>query len=242
LTGHTLFISDLHLDDCRPAATAALLAFLSGPARQADALYILGDLFEFWLGDDAPTQVGEQVAEALYALSVRGVPCRFIHGNRDFLIGPDYAGESGLDLLAEETVIDLYGRRTLLTHGDQYCTDDHAYQKVRRMLRDPAWQRKFLEKSPSERISFARDARSQSEQYKQGVSEDIMDVNPAAVAAAFKRHGVDRMIHGHTHRPAIHDLQLPQGPAQRVVLGDWYAQGSVLTADSTGLRLQSLAF
>lgn len=238
----TLFISDLHLEASRPEIGEQFTAFLAGEARNADALYILGDLFEFWLGDDAPTPVGEQVAEAMYALSARGIPCRFIHGNRDFLIGPDYAGESGLDLLPEETVIDLYGRPTLLTHGDQYCTDDHAYQKVRAMLRDPAWQRRFLEKSPSERMAFARDARAQSEHYKQGVSEEIMDVNPGAVAKAFERHGVDRMIHGHTHRPAIHTLQLAGKTAQRAVLGDWYAQGSVLSADAGGLRLDSLSF
>ncbi|MEJ2535128.1 MAG: UDP-2,3-diacylglucosamine diphosphatase [Gammaproteobacteria bacterium] len=232
----TLFISDLHLDDTRPDATETFLAFLRDEAPGADALYILGDLFEYWLGDDAPTPVGRAVAPALRALSERGVPIFFTHGNRDFLLGPAYADAAGMQLLAEEHVVDLYGAPTLLLHGDTLCTDDVGYQQVRTMLRDPAWQADFLSKSPEERVAAARKARELSAEYKDGVSMEIMDVNAGAVADAMDRHGVRHMIHGHTHRPAIHEVD----GRQRVVLGDWYEQGSVLTVSDAGISLDAL--
>ncbi len=232
----TFFISDLHLDDRRPAATRAFLQFLESTAAGADALYILGDLFEYWLGDDAPTPVGRTVAPALQALSRSGVPVFFCHGNRDFLLGRDYAQACGMRLLGEEKVVDLYGTPTLLLHGDTLCTDDVGYQQVRKMLRDPAWQAEFLSKTPPERIAVAEKAREMSGEYKQGVSMDIMDVNADAVREALARNGVERMIHGHTHRPAIHDHE----GLERVVLGDWYEQGSVLTVTPDGLSLDAL--
>lgn len=238
----TLFISDLHLDDSRPQATRCFLEFLQADAQTADALYILGDLFEYWLGDDAPTPAGLEAAGGLARLSNQGVPCYFTHGNRDFLLGEDYAARAGLCLLEEETVIDLYGRPTLLLHGDSLCTDDVIYQQVRQMVRDPAWQADMLRKTPQERAQFAIDAREQSAEHQAAASIEIMDVNDREVTAAFERHGVRHMIHGHTHRPAIHDHPLDEGTAQRVVLGDWYEQGSVLVATRAGADLQTLSF
>jgi UDP-2,3-diacylglucosamine hydrolase len=234
----TLFISDLHLDDRRPDATAAFLAFLEREAAGADALYILGDLFEYWLGDDAPTPVGQAVAPALKAVADSGVPIAFTHGNRDFLLGERYAEAAGMVLLPEEHVVDLYGARTLLLHGDTLCTDDVQYQQVRKMLRDSDWQAEFLKKTPEERVQAALQAREMSAEHQAGVSMDIMDVNAGAVQDALERHGVRHMIHGHTHRPAVHEAV----DHQRVVLGDWYDQGSVLTLSPEGLRLDALPY
>lgn len=237
----TLFISDLHLDDKRPEATECFLAFARNEARGAEALYILGDLFEYWLGDDAPSTTGRAVAAALREVTDAGVPCFFAHGNRDFLLGETFAGEAGFTLLDEETVVDLHGRPTLLLHGDTLCTDDVAYQQVRVMLRDPAWQAQFLQKTSEERVQVALEARELSAEYKEGVAMEIMDVNADAVHAAFGRHGVDRMIHGHTHRPGIHQHALDHGggKGERIVLGDWYEQGSLLSVDEHGAALES---
>jgi UDP-2,3-diacylglucosamine hydrolase len=236
----TLFISDLHLDDKRPGATELFLSFLGGEAGSAEALYILGDLFEYWLGDDAPTPVGQAVCQGLASLSANGVACHFMHGNRDFLLGQAFARQAGFSLLAEETVIELYGRPTLLLHGDSLCTDDVGYQQVRKIMRDPAWQEDFLLKSPQDRVRFAQEAREMSAEYKQGVSMEIMDVNATAVVDAFTRHGVGHMIHGHTHRPAVHEHSLPTGTGERIVLGDWYEQGSVLRVTPAGATLESM--
>ena len=234
----TLFISDLHLDDRRPDATAAFLAFLEREAAGADALYILGDLFEYWLGDDAPTPVGQAVAPALKAVADSGVPIAFTHGNRDFLLGERYAEAAGMTLLPEEHVVDLYGAPTLLLHGDTLCTDDVEYQQVRQMLRNPDWQAEFLKKTPEERVQVALKAREMSAEHQAGASTDIMDVNAGAVEEALVRHRVRHMIHGHTHRPAVHE----NGGHQRVVLGDWYDQGSVLTLSPEGLELDALPY
>lgn len=236
----TLFISDLHLDDARPKATALFRQFVHEEARQAAALYVLGDLFEYWLGDDVLSETARSVAATLSELNGHGVPVYFMHGNRDFLLGEDYARLCGMSLLPEEQRIELYGEPTLLLHGDTLCTDDSAYQEVRRELRSAEWQAGFLARPAAERISFAREAMQQSEQHKMSVSMEIMDVNAEAVATAFARHGVKQMIHGHTHRPAVHDLQLPSGPARRTVLGDWYEQGSVLRVNENGADLAQL--
>jgi UDP-2,3-diacylglucosamine hydrolase len=227
----TLFISDLHLDDRRPETTALLLSFLAREAGSADALYILGDLFEFWIGDDVPSKCAGEVAGALQQLGDQGVPCYFMHGNRDFLLQQDYADSAGLALLPEEHIADLYGEPVLLMHGDSLCTDDEPYQQFRRMVRDPAWQHDFLAKTPVQRMQIALQARDASTVHKEHASMDIMDVNTGQVRAAFERHGVRKMIHGHTHRPAIHDLEVGGQPAQRIVLGDWYRQGSVLRVE-----------
>ena len=224
----TLFISDLHLDDRRPETTALLHQFLQDEAVNADALYILGDLFEFWLGDDVQSECSAEVAISLSRLTDKGVPCYFMHGNRDFLLQEDYAKLAGMTLLPEEHVADLYGEQVLLMHGDSLCTDDIPYQQFRALVRDPAWQQDFLSKTPQERLQVALQARDASTEHKGNVTMDIMDVNPGEVIAAFERHGVSRMIHGHTHRPATHDLEVNGQTVQRIVLGDWYTQSSVL--------------
>ena len=236
----TLFISDLHLSDQRPAITEAFIGFLEGEARSAGALYILGDLFEVWLGDDMVLPAYARAIEAMHRLADAGVPLFVMHGNRDFLLGDDFAAMSGAQRLPESTVIDLHGTPTLLLHGDTLCTDDVEYQKFRAMVRNPAWQAEVLAKSPEERLALARQFREMSMAEMQGKSEAIMDVNADAVAAAFREAGVRQMIHGHTHRPAIHDLEIDGEPARRIVLGDWYDQGSVLECDPEGCRLRTL--
>ncbi|MEJ2345495.1 MAG: UDP-2,3-diacylglucosamine diphosphatase [Gammaproteobacteria bacterium] len=240
MSGETLFISDLHLDAERPAITELFLQFLRGPAAGADALYILGDLFEAWVGDDDLSPHHQRVIDGLHELTGRGVPLHVMHGNRDFLLGAAFADASGATLLAEPAVIDLYGTPTLLLHGDILCTDDRDYMQFRAMVRDSAWQQKFLARPLAERHEMARQAREQSRRSASGKGEQIMDVNPEAVTAALRRHGVGRLIHGHTHRPAIHRLAADHAPATRIVLGDWYEQGSVLHCDATGCRLQQL--
>jgi len=232
----TLFVSDLHLDPARPRITELFARFLECEARAADALYILGDLFESWVGDDDPSEAGVRVASALAALHARGVPAWFMHGNRDFLLGEAYARRAGLRLLADPTELTLHGQRVLL------CTDDTAYQAFRRQTRDPAWQAQFLAQPLAARLAFAAQAREasrlrQGELRDAGSMESITDVAPAAVAEAFARHDAAVLIHGHTHRPAIHR----DGARTRIVLGDWFEQGSVLRVDATGMRLEGLA-
>ena len=236
----TLFISDLHLDDRRPETTALLQEFLLQEAADAEALYILGDLFEFWLGDDVPTKCSTAVAAALANLKDRGVPCYFMHGNRDFLLQDEYAKHAGLTLLPEESVIDLYGEQVLLMHGDSMCTDDVPYQQFRSVVRNPAWQQDFLSKPPQERLQIALQARDASAEHKDNVDMQIMDVNQTEVNAAFERHGVCRMIHGHTHRPATHNIEVNGKAAQRIVLGDWYTQGSVLRVMPDNYQLSAI--
>ena len=238
----TLFISDLHLDPARPEITELFLRFLDTEARGAQALYILGDLFESWVGDDDPSPAGNAVAGALHALSGRGVAVGFMHGNRDFLLGDDYARRARMALLADPVVVDVEGRRVLLSHGDLFCTDDIAYQQFRAQTRDPAWQQQFLAQPLDARLAFAERARAASraragELRDSGRMETITDVAPAAVAAAFDAHGVDTIIHGHTHRPAIHR----DDGRTRIVLGDWYAQGSVLRVERDRVDLARLA-
>ena len=241
----TLFISDLHLDPARPEITRLFGVFIDGEARGADALYILGDLFEAWVGDDDPSETGAFVAERLAALAGNGVPVYFMHGNRDFLLGADYARRAGAALLADPTIVDLHGRRALLMHGDTLCTGDLAYQQFRAQTRDPAWQRQFLAQPLAARLAFAQQARAasqarQGELRDAGQMETLTDVAPAAVDAAFRDHGVDLLIHGHTHRPAVHTLDVDGRPCTRVVLGDWYEQGSLLRVDADGMQLDAL--
>jgi UDP-2,3-diacylglucosamine hydrolase len=236
-----LFISDLHLEDRRPEMTAQLLALLQGEAREAEALYILGDLFEFWIGDDVLSPTAERVADGLKTLSGTGVPCYFMHGNRDFLIGPDYAERAGLQLLPETVELDLYGDPTLLLHGDTLCTDDVAYQAFRQQVRNPAWQQAFLQQSVEERFAIARQARDASKQHTSSASMEIMDVNQQAVNDAYSTHGLRHMIHGHTHRPNFHEHTLDDGEgAYRIVLADWYRSGSFLRVSPKGAVMQQL--
>ncbi|MDX1555124.1 MAG: UDP-2,3-diacylglucosamine diphosphatase [Xanthomonadales bacterium] len=232
----TLFISDLHLEDAQPDTTRLLLEFLAAEAARADALYILGDLFEYWIGDDVLTPTAEAVADALRTVA-QATPVYFMHGNRDFLLGPAYAERARMTLLEDPTVVDLYGTPTLLMHGDTLCTDDHAYQAFRAQVRQPAFIEMFLGKTVQERIAMAREARDASKAHTGHAAMEIMDVNEDAVRAAFEAHGVVRMIHGHTHRPAIHDRD---DGRQRIVLGAWHDGGSVLRVKTDGLSLDTL--
>ena len=225
----TLFISDLHLDDARPQITDLFIRFLANEARGADALYILGDLFESWIGDDDDASLANRVAEGLRALRDSGVPIHFMHGNRDFLLGLDYAKRAGMTLLTDPTLVDLHGEHTLLMHGDTLCTDDTEYQKFRTLVRNPVWQSQFLAKPLPERRAFAAQARGESRKHTAMKAAEIMDVNQTAVESALRIHGVRRLIHGHTHRPATHRFELDGEAAERIVLGDWYEQSSVLT-------------
>lgn len=230
----TLLISDLHLDRSRPAVTRRFLEFLADEAPGAEALYILGDLFEAWVGDDDPDPHHEQIAAALKALGARDTPVFFVAGNRDFLLGRDYAQRAGMKLLVEPLVLPLGGVRTLLLHGDVLCTDDVEYQRFREAVRSPAWQKEFLARPLAERRAMAAEARAASRKRGTDMAQDIMDVNPEAVLASFRAHAVTRMIHGHTHRPAVHHLSVDGAPCERIVLGDWYEQGSVLRVAADG--------
>jgi UDP-2,3-diacylglucosamine hydrolase len=233
----TLFISDLHLKPEAPALAATLLAFLDGEGRSASALYVLGDLFDAWPGDDdAGDPFNAPIVAAFRALTDAGVPLYFQHGNRDFLLGDAFARATGGTLLTEEVVVDLDGTPTLLMHGDQLCTDDLAYQEFRAQVRNPGWQRALLARPLAARKQLARQLRETSDTAKVGKSMDIMDVNGGAVAAAFRRHGVARMIHGHTHRPARHAHQVDGRACERIVLADWRDTGHVLAVGATGIE------
>lgn len=236
----TLFISDLHLDASRPRITDLLARFVRERAATTDALYILGDLFEAWIGDDAPDAAGDALVAALQPLREAGRPCFFIHGNRDFLLGDAYARRAGLVLLPDPSVIDLYGTRTLLMHGDSLCTDDAPYQAFRAASRGAAWQRAFLARPLAERQAFAEQARAESRRYTREAGDALTDVNADAVAAALRAAGSSRLIHGHTHRPAVHTFTLDGHEAERIVLGDWYEQSSVLEIDPAGFTLRAL--
>lgn len=237
----TLFFSDLHLDDSRPEAFDWLQSLLEGPARSADAVYILGDLFEYWIGDDAVSPLAARFADLAAALGRSGVRVLFQHGNRDFLLGEDFAGRAGMRLMPEAQVVDLYGTPTLLMHGDSLCTDDTAYQAFRAQSRNPAWQAAVLARPVAERIAMAKEARTASAEHTGNASMEIMDVNEAAVQQAFAEHEVHRMIHGHTHRPATHRHELPDGStATRIVLADWYDRGSYLEVTPEGLISRAL--
>jgi UDP-2,3-diacylglucosamine hydrolase len=236
----TLFISDLHLEDDRPDIADQFLRFLETEALQADALYILGDLFESWVGDDDPNEHYQWIKQALCKLTKKGVPVYFMHGNRDFMIGEAFAGETGVTILPDPHVATIHGDQVLLSHGDAYCTDDLEYQAFRKMSRDPQWQAMMLAKSLEERLAFAAQARQASKARGGTMSEEIMDVNADAIDAALREAGVQIMLHGHTHRPAVHELTVDGTAAQRIVLGDWYEQGSVVRWDDDGPVLATL--
>jgi len=226
----TLFISDLHLDAARPQITQLFLDFLKTEASRAQALYILGDFFEAWIGDDDPDPHHARVMDGVHTLTGSGIPVYFMHGNRDFLIGAEFERKTGCTLLAEPTVMNLYGTRTLLMHGDTLCTDDLEYQKFRRQVRNPAWQKTFLAKPFAERRAFAQQARAASQTQTAAKPDYLMDVNQREVERVMTEHGATRLIHGHTHRPAIHRFAVNGQNLTRIVLGDWYEQSSILVA------------
>ena len=228
-----LFISDLHLSASRPDITGEFERFLAGPALQAtDGLYILGDLFDYWAGDDdLDDPFNVQVIEALAQCGAR-VPVRFMRGNRDFLIGKGFARAARLTLMGDSAILNLGGLPTLLMHGDTLCTDDVDYQRFRAEVRSPAWAKTFLSMPLAERKRHIEALRAQSEVQKQVKPAEIMDVNAATVEEAFRASGCDQMIHGHTHRPDRHRLTVDGRACERLVLGDWYHQGSHLRCDS----------
>ena len=240
-TAHSLFISDLHLCDSRPAISRLFFDFLQNTAIHADALYILGDLFEYWLGDDTlDVPLNQQVSLALRQLADSGVAVYFMHGNRDFLIATQFTEACHAQLLTDPSVVDLYGTPTLLMHGDTLCTDDVSYLAFRAQVRDPQWQNQFLAQPLAARISIAQQARAQSESSKQEKATEIMDVNTVAVHEALRQHGYPRLIHGHTHRPAQHHIDIDGHHCQRWVLPDWYDKGGYLRCDALGCQFVSL--
>ena len=215
----------------------AFARFLAGPARQAAALYILGDLFEVWIGDDAGLHEYSAERSCLRALTGAGVPVYFQHGNRDFLVGRDFAAATGVQMLADPLVLDLHCERTLLSHGDLYCTDDVRYQRWRRFSRRPAVQSLYRLLPRAWRDRFAGAVRADSAAHKQATAAGIMDVNDGAIRAAFREHGVARMIHGHTHRPATHDYSIDGRACKRHVLADWHpGRSAALRVDASGVQ------
>ena len=237
----TLFISDLHLCGARPGITQLFLDFLRQRARRAQALYILGDLFEYWIGDEAGQQAEFlPILEGLRALTEAGVPVFVMHGNRDFLMGAAFAKSTGCIILPDPTRIDLHGIPALLMHGDSLCVDDTEYMNFRATVRDPRWQKEFLNKSAQERDAIVRNFRELSKNSTAAKQPEIMDVNQKSVEAIMRQHHVQHLIHGHTHRPAEHVFNLNGKPATRMVLGDWYEQGSVLRTDAGGWCLEAL--
>ena len=228
----TWFISDLHLDAKRPQMVQAFMRFLGTVPEQASSLYILGDLFEYWIGDDIVDSPSGQLVKPLLAglkqVSDAGVKLYFTHGNRDFLVGERFTEMTGCELLPEKHIIDLDGVQTLLMHGDTLCTDDVEYQELRKMFYDPDQRARFLSLDFEARVAEANHLRKLSGEKMQEKSQEIMDVNQQTVEKVMLEAGVTQLIHGHTHRPNIHEFDLNGQPAKRIVLGDWYEQVSAL--------------
>jgi UDP-2,3-diacylglucosamine hydrolase len=236
----TLLISDLHLDPSAPGIARQFVDFLRGEARAARALYILGDLFEAWLGDDDPDPAARAIVAELRALHDARVPTYFMHGNRDFLIGARFAAETGCTLLEDGTVVDLHGERVLLMHGDALCTADTSYQRLRRILRNPLTLFMLRHLGLESRRKLGRKLRTGSQMHVGATAAAIMDVTPSEVVDSLRHARVNTLVHGHTHRPAIHSLEVDGRPARRIVLGDWYTQGSVLEWRDDGVELRTL--
>jgi UDP-2,3-diacylglucosamine hydrolase len=234
----TYVVSDLHLDPARPEIAAQFHAFLAGPARHAEALYVLGDVFEAWIGDDAHAH--SDTIAALRGTTDAGVALHFMHGNRDFLLGEEFCRAAGGSLLTDPTVVEAHGQRALLTHGDALCTDDTPYQRLRALVRDPVWQNQFLALSLAQREALASEARAGSREHTSTQQKMLMDVNPDAVARVFRDAGVDVIVHGHTHRPGVYRHDVEGRERRRIVTGDWHAQGSVLRWDARGFELLTL--
>jgi UDP-2,3-diacylglucosamine hydrolase len=242
--GRALFISDLHLAGERPGTSRRFFEFIGGEARRAGALYILGDLFEYWLGDDElgggeSDPLAAEIAAGLRGLTEAGVKVSLMHGNRDFLLADEFCAATGAQLLPDPSVVTVAGGRVLLMHGDTLCTDDHDYQNWRRTARSEGWQQEFLSKPLPERRLAILGLRARSKEVIAAKAADIMDVNQDAVREAFRRHDVTRLIHGHTHRPAKHELEVDGTRCERWVLPDWYGPGGYLALDEVGPRLVS---
>lgn len=236
----TLFVSDLHLDPARPEITRQFMDFLAGEARAADALFVLGDLFEAWLGDDDPEPAHAAVAGALASLSASGVPVFLMQGNRDVLLGGQFAARAGAVLLPDPVVTTVHGRRVLITHGDALCTGDAAYQRLRTLLRDQGVRGALVGLPLAARRALAGEARAGSREHLARASSYITDVSPTAVDDVLRASDAQVLLHGHTHRPGIHSLEVGGIPRARIVLGDWHEHGSVLRWDEQGYRLDTL--
>ena len=229
----TYFISDLHLSPARPELVHAFFNFLQSDAKNAEALYILGDFFDAWIGDDEDNKAVTLIKNTMKAYSSKGVECFFMHGNRDFLIGKQFEQETGFNLVDEGTVIDLYGEPTLLIHGDSLCTADTAYMQFRAMVRSAQWQAQVLSLPLDQRRQMAAQLRDQSQSMSAMKADDIMDVTPSEVVKLMEEKNVQCLIHGHTHRPATHDLDIADKAAKRIVLGDWGETGWAIKASSS---------
>ncbi|OLQ69415.1 UDP-2,3-diacylglucosamine diphosphatase [Photobacterium proteolyticum] len=238
----TLFISDLHLSAERTDITDCFLTFMKEETTGIDALYVLGDLFEMWIGDDDDSPFHQQIKSAFRQLTDSGVPCYFIHGNRDFLVGQRFSRETGVQLLPEHSVIDLYGTPTLILHGDTLCTLDEEYQRYRKKVHNRFIQWLFFRLPLSYRQKIGNKMRSNSSMTNQEKAQDVMDVTLDEVEKIMAQYQVTAMIHGHTHRPAIHHLNVGSLPASRTVLGDWYDHGSVLVCTPGGCQLETRDF
>jgi UDP-2,3-diacylglucosamine hydrolase len=234
-----LLISDLHLEEERPDISRAFLHFLETRASQAEALYILGDFFEVWIGDDAMTPFQHSIAEALRRLSERGTRIYLMHGNRDFMLGDGFCRAAGCTLLSDPSVVELCGERVLLMHGDSLCTRDEGYMRLRRLLRNPFSLLVLRHLPLSTRRKLARKLRNESRSQTRMKATDIIDVTPELIPRVLAEHRVRTLIHGHTHRPATHELLVNGQPAQRIVLGDWDRQGWVLQVDESGFHQSS---
>jgi UDP-2,3-diacylglucosamine hydrolase len=237
----TLFISDLHLHETRPQLTRAFFHFLHTQAKDAEQLYILGDFFDAWIGDDDDAPLNTEVANELKKLSDSGTRIFIMHGNRDFLLGEQFAVQAGAQILAEYTTIDLYGEPTLLLHGDSLCTDDNEYIAFRQQVRSPLWQQQVLAQPLAARRILAAQLREKSQSMNSLKAEDIMDVNQTEVIHVMQNAGVKRLIHGHTHRPARHIFDMAGDTAERFVLGDWHDKGWAIVADEHKTELISWA-
>ena len=234
-----LLISDLHLEEERPDITRAFLHFLQTRAPQAEALYILGDFFEAWIGDDAMTPFQHSIAQALRKLSDGGTRIFLMHGNRDFMIGKAFCREAGCSLLADPSLVRMNGEPVLLMHGDSLCTQDEAYMRLRKWLRNPASLFILRNLPLTTRYKLARKLRKESRMQTPQKAAEITDVTPEEVPRILRQHGVRTLIHGHTHRPATHELQLDGQPARRIVLGDWDRRGWALQVDENGFLQHS---
>ncbi len=237
-----LFISDLHLDESRPEALDAFITLLRGEAREAERLYILGDLFETWIGDDIPGPAGKRVIDELQSLHRSGTACYFIRGNRDFLIRSRFATAAGVHLLPDYALTTINGERVLLMHGDLLCTDDIDYLRYRKVVHNSAVQALFLSLPKSFRNNIADKLRAKSQTDNSIKQPEILDVAQTTVELVMQCYETRILVHGHTHRPAVHDMTIDGEPATRIVLGDWYEQGSILRWDDSGYALDSLTF
>ncbi len=235
-----LFASDLHLDPDHPEITEQFLRFLAQEARTADSLYLLGDLFEAWLGDDQPEALGEQIAEALRETAASGVAVYVMQGNRDFLLGERFCRRAGALFLPDPVILDINSEPVLVTHGDALCTGDAAYQRLRALVRDPSVQRGLLALSAGQRRELAREARAGSRAHLAAADEYITDVDPQAVTAALRAAGASTLLHGHTHRPDVHHFEVDGRACTRIVLGAWHDAGSYLRWDEDGFALEVL--